>query len=107
MPHALMVAVIAVNDAVPLRYRNCCPSGVSPELLHLQVKLAAQLPYRQAAAPRKARTRCRRGTEGDAADLFGELPQFGRTAFPLLFRANPLKSVLGFRPNRPRLSSCP
>jgi hypothetical protein len=26
------------------------PEQVSPELLHLQVKLAAQLPYRQAAA---------------------------------------------------------
>ena len=26
-PRVLMVAVIVVNDAWPLRYRNCCPSG--------------------------------------------------------------------------------
>jgi hypothetical protein len=38
-PHVLTVAVIVVNGALPLRYRNCC-----------QAKLAAQLPYRQAAA---------------------------------------------------------
>ena len=44
-----MVAVIVANDSLPLRRRNCCPS-VSPELRHLQAKLAAQLPYRQAAA---------------------------------------------------------
>jgi hypothetical protein len=42
---------------------------------------------------RKGQTCCRRGTEGDATDLFGELPEFGRTAFPILVRPNPLKSV--------------
>jgi hypothetical protein len=26
-PHVLMAAVIVVNDSLPLRYRNCCPSG--------------------------------------------------------------------------------
>jgi hypothetical protein len=25
--HILMAAVIVVNDSLPLRYRNCCPSG--------------------------------------------------------------------------------
>ena len=34
----------------------------------------------------RVRTRCRRGTEGDAAGLFGELPEPGRTASPLYFR---------------------
>jgi hypothetical protein len=45
-PHALMVAVIVVTSPVS----ELLPEPVSPELLHLQVKLAAQLPYRQAAA---------------------------------------------------------
>jgi hypothetical protein len=49
-PHALMVAVIAVNDVLPSPLSELLPEQVSPELLHLQVKLAAQLPYRQAAA---------------------------------------------------------
>ena len=26
-PHVLMAAVIVVNDSLPLRYRNYCPSG--------------------------------------------------------------------------------
>jgi hypothetical protein len=48
-PQALMVAVIAVKDALPL-VSKLLAEPVSPELLHLQIKLAAQLPYRQAAA---------------------------------------------------------
>jgi len=36
-----MVAVIVVNDALPLRYRNLLPERVSLELRHLQAKLAA------------------------------------------------------------------
>ena len=43
-PHVLMAAVIVVNDSELL------PEQVSPELRHLQAQLAAQLPYRQAAA---------------------------------------------------------
>jgi hypothetical protein len=44
-----MVAVIVVNDSLPLS-KKLLPERVSPELRHLQAKLAAQLPYRQAAA---------------------------------------------------------
>ena len=49
VPHVLMVAVIVVNDSLPLS-KKLLPERVSPELRHLQAKLAAQLPYRQAAA---------------------------------------------------------
>jgi hypothetical protein len=49
-PHGLMAAVVVVNDSLPLRYRTCLLERVNPELRHLQAQLAAQLPYRQAAA---------------------------------------------------------
>ena len=45
-----MAAVIVVNDFIASPVSELLPERVSLKLRHLQTQLAAQLPYRQAAA---------------------------------------------------------